>query len=213
MNVITGAALGRQAWVGDGNGSALARPEPHLFLPVEASPSPSSKPRAAGRKAGGLWTSTFDERHGSDWVQWCLSEEFRCDRETASWQTWLLDPDPAARVVEIDCYADLQALVDAYPHAQHYPDRGSGAWSEVRPAWHEIAEHFDAVHLTERGQWDTRLSHPLDLYGWDCESTLWLRWAFAAVEDGGVRAFKPPLDAWWLDGADTPADQVAEARP
>ncbi len=200
MNVITGAALGRQAWVGDGNGSALARPEPGLFLPIEASPWPSSKPRAAGRKAGGLWTSTFDEHHGSDWVQWSLGEEFRCDRESASWQTWLLDPDPAARVVDIDSYADLAALVAAYPGGDY-------------PAWHDIAVDFDAVHLSERGQWATRLSGPFNLYGWDCESTLWLRWAFAAVEDGGVRTFRPPLDAWWLEGADTPADQVAEARP
>lgn len=44
-----------------------------------------------------------------------------------------------------------------------------------------IAKKYDAVHLTSEGQWRTRHSTP-NLYGWDCESTLWLRWKFEKVE-------------------------------
>lgn len=52
----------------------------------------------------------------------------------------------------------------------------------------EMAKQFDGMHLTDNGQWATRLP-PFDspnLYGWDCESTLWFRWAFDKVEDGGL---------------------------
>ena len=41
---------------------------------------------------------------------------------------------------------------------------------------------YDAVYLTEEGQGATRLSYPVDLYGWDVPSILWLRWMFDRVE-------------------------------
>jgi hypothetical protein len=202
MNVITGADLGRQAWVGEGGAPARERPEAGRFLPIVPSPRPCSKPRHADRKGGGLWTSTFHEQHGSGWIQWCLDEDFHCVRQNPTWHTWLLDPEPTARIYEIDSYADLQALVEAYPQTEHHEDRGYGSGSESRPAWHLIAKEFDGVRLTDEGQWATRLSNPLDLYGWDCESTLWLRWAFAAVEDGGMRTYEPRPDSWYDDDAD-----------
>lgn len=31
---------------------------------------------------------------------------------------------------------------------------------------------IECIHLTESGQWNTRLTRPLNLYGWDCESIL-----------------------------------------
>jgi hypothetical protein len=201
VNVVTGADIGCQAWVGDGSAPARERPAPGMFVPVGASDYPSVKPNWYKGKTGGMWTSTFDARLGSAWIQWCLSEHFCCDRENPTWHTWLLGPEPTARVYVIDDYADLHALVVAYPHGERdWPVR-----PQVRPAWHRIAEHFDAVHLTAAGQDATRLSHPLDLYGWDCESTLWLRWAFATVEDGGVRTYEP-ADPWWQD--DDAADEL-----
>lgn len=198
LHVVSGEELGRQAFV---CGSArLSPPDQSKFVPVEASPRPCSKPRSLSvdRRSGGLWTSTFDERYGSGWVQWCQGEQwgYADAHEGAEprWQTWVLDPEQTARIARIACYADLAALVAAYPQTEHSADRGYGEWSESCPAWHLIAEDFDAVNLTENGQWDTRLSHPLSLYGWDCESTLWLRWAFVAIEDAGVRTYAERYD-------------------
>jgi hypothetical protein len=84
------------------------------------------------------------------------------------------------RVVEIDSQEDLHALNDEFG----VPDPVSLECHQKRrshpvkrwPNWERLARHFDAVHLTEKGQWDTRLPPSGDnLYGWDCESTLWLR--------------------------------------
>jgi hypothetical protein len=98
-------------------------------------------------------------------MDWCVSEQYA----GPSFNVWLLNPDPAARIAHIDTYSDLAALVAAYP--------GPGVDTRF-PDWEAVSRDYDAVHLTDAGQWATRLSHPHDLYGWDCESTLWFRWCF-----------------------------------
>jgi hypothetical protein len=46
----------------------------------------------------------------------------------------------------------------------------------------KLAQDYDAMHLTKRGQIETRFSYDVNLWGgWDCESTVWFRWVFAEV--------------------------------
>lgn len=147
-----------------------------------------------------MWTSTYLGQQGSGWCQWCLSEEFDCDRDKAEFPLWTLETDPAARVLEIASYADLESVCKTYPHRRDWEWRGNRHY-DLYPDWKRIAEDFDAVHMTDDGQWATRLTHPLNLYGWDCESTLWFRWAFTGATDlGTVRV--EPVDAWWEETAD-----------
>lgn len=157
-----------QAWVSTGS-----TPSAESFEPLNDRGGALRKPR------GGLWTSTYDERYGSGWIQWCLSESFDCGPADPVFRVWTLEPDPAARIYEIDTYADLARLCERYGQTIEH-----GSYSETCPAWSRIARDYDAVHLTDEGQWATRFSDP-NLYGWDCESTLWLRWAFVAVVDLG----------------------------
>lgn len=150
--------LGVQAWVGS------AAPEPSRLV----------KPYGDHTKpTGGLWTSTWDEDAGSGWTRWCDEEQFRGPQH----EVWLLTPDPEARVYTVDNYTHLERLHRMYGVAPlDYPTL----------RWEYIAERYDAVHLTEDGQWRTRLTRPYSLYGWDCESTVWLRWSFTAVERYGL---------------------------
>jgi hypothetical protein len=138
------------------------------------------------KPTGGFWTSTYDERTGSGWIQWCLAEQFGCERDETWSNLWRLQPAAGARIYTIDDYGDLAELVERFPHSSEYP------WARVYPRWPEVAEHYDAVHLTASGEvrtrWDTP-EMPLSLYGWDCESTLWLRWAFESVERIAPAAF------------------------
>ena len=46
----------------------------------------------------------------------------------------------------------------------------------------QLAQSYDGLRLTERGNSRLHLSYPLDLNSWDSESTLWFRWCFTAVE-------------------------------
>lgn len=123
----------------------------------------------------GLWTSTYTEGT-SAWVEWCRAEEFGNPDK----QTWfILEPDASARIYEIDTLDDLLFLLAHYPH----PDREQAIYGRFMAYldFERISRDYDAIHLTDAGQWTTRFSEP-SLNGWDCECTLWFRWCFTQVE-------------------------------
>jgi hypothetical protein len=152
-------------------------------------PPVNERPGAMGgiKPQGGLWTSTYDPDNGSAWVQWCLSEDYGVPRGY-TWQAWLLVPRLDARILTIDTYTDLEHVVTVYglPSAPTlHPD-------SIALNFEKLAHHYHGIHLTEAGQWATRLSQPHSLYGWDCESTLWLNWAFTEVRDLGIQRWGAP---------------------
>ena len=125
------------------------------------------------KPVGGLWTSTYtpEEEYPSAWVEWCVREEPEWIKDV---NFFLLVLKDNARVYVIDSFEDLKHLYSRF-----------GISSEFRFTvmdWEEIAKHYDAVMLTEAGQVHTRFSHPLSLYGWDCESTVWFRDVFESVK-------------------------------
>jgi hypothetical protein len=170
FDVRDGATLGTQVWVPFNARGAL---DPSKLEPVKPQVYSFWKPRE-----GGLWTAQWDEQHGGGWIQWCMGEQFGVPHD-GKWDVWTLTPKPDARVLVIDTYEDLQRVYARWPEAK----LGSGY-----VAWHGIGEQFDGVHLTEAGQYRTRFSDP-SLYGWDCESTFWYRWAFAEIAHVGPRTF------------------------
>ena len=103
------------------------------------------------KPTGGLWASPVDASYG--WRDWCEQESFG-DLST-SFRVWF-----TGNILVIDCYEDLRKLPWQETVGRSIPDYEQIAQSGV-----------DAIHLTERGQWATRLSAP-SLYGWDCECVL-----------------------------------------
>ena len=130
---------------------------------------------------GGLWTSTFtpEKRYPSAWIEWCV-------HEMPQWlegiNCFLLTPRADARVYIIDSYADLVRLYERFGISKEL------VFTVMD--WEEIAKHYDAVMLTEKGEVDTRFSRPLSLYGWDCESTIWFRNVFESVKKIKIRIKK-----------------------
>jgi hypothetical protein len=141
--------------------------------------APVSNKDARCKPFGGLWTSSY-VNGSSAWIEWCEAEEFG-DPHGAN--RFLLYPKADARILVIDSLADLErALSDYGSVCVKSAVMGAPYFSQDRrPDFEEIARHFDAMHLTEEGQEATRFTEP-DLYGWDCESTVWFRWAFDRVE-------------------------------
>lgn len=145
-------------------------PAPGLLVPV------TNSDNCLGVKPeGGLWTSTYTRGKGSGWTRWCEGEDFGVPH--GQWQGYLLSVDPAARVVTIDSANDLMTLLQ-YDFARRTP---FGGYHRVVPDFEKLAKFYDGMHLTDRGQWATRHSIPANLYGWDCESTVWFRWVFTKV--------------------------------
>jgi hypothetical protein len=131
---------------------------------------------------GGLWTSTYlGIELGSAWTLWCTRENFQGPIFP---NAWLLYPEPAIKVYTINTYNDLARLLAKYAiPSEYYADK------DIREIFGRrfldfarISMDYDAIHLTKHGEYSTRLTFPLTLYGWDCESTLWFRWKFEKVE-------------------------------
>lgn len=122
---------------------------------------------------GGLWTSTYtpDSKFCSEWIWWC-------NREMVEWiestKCYILLPKKNVRVYVIDDYFDLEKLHEEY---------GIKKFSEVYAVfdWEKIEIDYDGVMLTDKGEGETRHTRPLNLNGWDCESTIWFRNVFKRI--------------------------------
>lgn len=170
IRTTTGAALGPQLFVGP------HRPDRVRFTAAHHDVhrwSYSNKP------GGGIWTSSY--RDGtSGWVEWCRAENFG-GVDAKPW--WQLTPDPEATLIVIDSEVDMLALLDRYgrPFDDVMPDRRVLDFDAL------IATGHAGLTATERGFWACRMGDfttlGLGLYSWDCESTVWFRWAFAEVQE------------------------------
>lgn len=105
-----------------------------------------------------------------DWYLWCKTDQPDWITENSI----LLYINPNARILKIDSTEDLQCVLEEYPYVKF------GKWQSFRlyPNYKLIRKDYDIVWLTDRGQADTRNSTNyrggVDLYGWDCESSLML---------------------------------------
>jgi hypothetical protein len=121
---------------------------------------------------GGLWTSPIDSKWG--WKDWCKSEDFReCDESNSFRLIFNID----AKILIIDSFKDLIKL----PMCVFL----CGSYQKEFPDFEFLATQYDAIWLTEKGLNETHLSHPINLYGWDCESVLILN-PHCVTECGGV---------------------------
>jgi hypothetical protein len=154
--------LGRQVY--QHNPSENGPPDPGLVTPIQS--------RRAKPHSGGLWTSSFiNESEISAWANFCRERRPWHLTETVS---YLLTPLPEARIVEIDSRRDLIALIDQFS----VDDYGGLPKSFID--YQAVSEHYDAIHLTQRGELDVRGGFPI-MGAWDCESTLWFRWCFSLL--------------------------------
>jgi len=106
---------------------------------------------------GGLWCSPLDLEGG--WIDWCRAESYGdIDHE----QRVILDVDTSNFVV-IDSVEDMETKLP---------------WYEIHVLFQAIdfeamvQDGVDGIHLTEKGQRETRFTWPTSLYGWDCETIL-----------------------------------------
>lgn len=154
MGAIRGAALGLQIHLGR---------EPRRPLDVhwvEIEDRPFHKP------ARGFWTSSVIPDGGIPYLDYC-TRVLELDG-VAGRRAWQLDPSPEARVYQINDVDDLDHAFSTYTD-----ERGVFCATKVRAAG------FDAVNVTDDA---IRLSLGTErsLLWWNCESTIWFRWAFVA---------------------------------
>lgn len=158
---------------------------------------------------GGLWTSTLRSDGTTAWGEWCRAEDF-AGGDYPLWRLWLRD---GTRVYQIHSEQDLADLLGIYQRtdevARAYPVSSFAKidFESMR------ADGWDGIHLTDTGQRETRFTRP-GLYGWDCESTLWLRWVVRDFDRLGTVALgrEDASNAKVSDDEHENDDEVSEAR-
>ena len=115
---------------------------------------------------GGLWTSTYQPygEYQSRWIEWCYEN---IQKDWVGNDCILLDINQDARIFRIDEYQDLKNLYSLYPLNTGADRTKQLDFEMMKPDW-------DIIWLTHKGQLNTMRSSVLNLYGWDCESSLFL---------------------------------------
>ena len=108
---------------------------------------------------GGLWTCPRATK--DSWKKWCKGEY---SPDPLSDHTSILLTIRTDTMLTISTEKDLQKL----PTVTLSPSFPM-LWIDFESI---VKRNIQSIHLTDKGQWATRYSHPLSLYGWDCESVL-----------------------------------------
>lgn len=143
--------------------------------------SPVTSPAWCKPRGGGLWTSTLmNGKYKSGWQELCIRYGYRGRLDNHS--AWIFTPKYHAKVFRIDSLADLDKLLENY-------GLNNDRWAEHMAVfdYNKLVENgIDAIWLTTKGLRDQPEYYDPQrptLYNWDCESTLWLRWAFDSVKE------------------------------
>lgn len=181
--------IGTQLWVGYNKNGELTE---ELIQPVE------NNLRGIGIKGkGGLWTSSYlGKEKGSDWIQWCLGNEYAIPFNSI-WEGYLLEPKNDLQIYTIHTLEDMHILFDRYGY-QLYPQVSELEMEGID--FEKMSEDYDGLHLTSQGEAVTRHGFSFfrditsdlkpewqakkmrNFYGWDCESTFHFRWNFKSQE-------------------------------
>lgn len=175
--VVGPLATAAQFWVATGRPDHLPPREPVLDRDRLREPPPSGVPASSKPFEVGLYTSTGTLSPFGMWHAY-LETNRGSTLFPPPWDVWRVEPRTGVTVVEVSSARDWVDLVTRHPvraHGMLYPD------------WHALARDVDGVHMTVRAIAATQglgfRSGP-DVVAppyWDVESTLWLRWCFAAV--------------------------------
>ena len=137
-----------------------------LFEPIKNTEY-SNKP------SGGLWSSPYNEdgEYKSDWLRFCIESDFNTHKINHG-VLFTLHKD--SRICIINSMEDLEKIYELY--------KGNGiegySFYQKTLDFEKLASDYDAIYLTDEGQWKTRfprdsmLGKSINLYGWDVETLL-----------------------------------------
>ena len=155
-----------------------------------------------------MWTTTWETAYTEGWPSWCIGESFHLEHLDVA---YLLEP-VECNVIELFGFDQCHEFMARYAKQliELDMDRSMRRWFEepgndpdfiytrayehfndpsmAHPVWEEVAKDADCVRLLTPYEFNVRLGPYLHFNGWDCESTIWLRWKFAGA------ARRVPLD-------------------
>ena len=131
------------------------------------------------KPSDGLWTSTLDEKTGSEWMEFC---EYDKSQDVKGFTCTIKDD---AKILEIDSVHDLHEIIKEYGMDFEIAE---GVKRKVID-YEKLSKDFDGLHLTSKGQVKTRTTFPYNLNGWDAESTVFFRDVFGDCEEIDIKKY------------------------
>lgn len=123
---------------------------------------------------GGIWACRYtpEEEYVCEWQQWCIGKIL------GNWNIGVVfNLKPEARICTIDSYDDLERLMEKY----RFKDVPFDFLKFLD--FEKMAEDYDVIELTSKGQIETRYSFPCSLNGWDVASVLILNFDVIAEQE------------------------------
>jgi hypothetical protein len=107
-------------------------------------------------KPSGLWVSV-----GTEWLDWCRSEDFRTDQPIFDHAVMVAS---AANILTLASPDDIDTFTD------RYGKQISPKWDSRYIDWAQVASEYDGIIISPY-QWSRRSSrHTFWYYGWDVAS-------------------------------------------
>ena len=126
---------------------------------------------------GGLWTSPKESKYG--WIDFCRNENYYKSGGFKTGFEFQLKPNSSVYI--INTFYDLIKA----PYKIKDPLYSGISFNQNFIDYEEMTKEYDAIWLTDDGQYETRLpemnglfdfdGRVINLYGWDCESLIILR--------------------------------------
>jgi hypothetical protein len=123
------------------------------------------------KPCGCFWTSTLIEENKSDWVEWCLNNNFYLDEIKYGYVL----QENTNNILIIDSKEDIEKFEEEYATTW----LALGVFKRKRVNWYEVSLKYDGVRLTGKG---LRYSYGTVFSAWDVESTVWFKWCFNIVK-------------------------------
>ena len=125
---------------------------------------------ASAKPFGGLWSCPVDSNYG--WKEFCTSGG--CFEETLK-ESFVFELSDNAKVYVIDNEEDLKKIANLKVVTELNCSIDKRSYINFET----LKLEYDAIHLTQNGEWKTRYSHRnivdgviYSLYGWEFESVL-----------------------------------------
>lgn len=125
---------------------------------------PDNKP-----ETGGFWTSTLTANGKSGWLEFAEKEGIYSESKKQDLQVYHIDVANSARVLLINTIEDFEQAVKDYGFMQQEQNLFQGVYYEPRLNYDKLMKDYDALSVTSNALHENFL----ELYGWDCESTIW----------------------------------------
>ena len=106
---------------------------------------------------GGLWSSPVRGKHC--WKEAATNMEIGCFETSFKFYV-------NGEILVIDCFEDLDKMTWTGPSS--FMRMSSYRY----PNFEKISLRYQAIFLTAKGERETRLTYPRNLYGWDCATIL-----------------------------------------